>query len=161
MSSNSDIIPISEIDNGDGNLIVMVTQPSSMNKEATLTATLTKGGARDTKTFGPLTVIISDVGAIQQAMLSLTIGYGTGDRDTRVTGDIMLPAMGGDGVTISWASEPIGIVSTAEATLGEVTRPNDMDTMVHPHRNPYQRRCKRYENLPPSHHHHFGSRHKY
>ena len=128
ISSNSDIISVSEIDDRDRNLIGTVTRLRDMNTEVTLTATLTKGGASDTKEF-ILTVIITDAGAVEQAMRSLEISYGDGDSDARVTKDITLPTEL-NGVIIAWESEPIGIVSTAEATLGEVTRPNDMDTVV-------------------------------
>ena len=128
ISSNSDIIAISEIDDADGNLIGTVNRLRGMDTEVTLTATLTKRNASDTKLF-TLTIIITDVGALKNAIRNLAIGYGAGDDAGYVRGDITLPVEW-DGVTISWAAEPTGIVSTAEATLGEVTRPHDMDAEV-------------------------------
>ena len=107
----------------------VVTRPDDMNTNVVLTATLTKGMATDTTTF-PLTVIISDAGAVKQVKENLVIGYGTGDSATRVTKNVTLPLMetGDDGgrVDISWVSSPTGVISTA----GVVTRPGDMDTNV-------------------------------
>ena len=111
-----------------------VTRPDDMDTDVTLTATLSKGTAADqTKTFD-LVVIISVAGTntntINAVKTNLAIGYSGTDDATGVTANITLPTTGSDGVMISWASEPTGLVNTADATLGEVTRPSGMDTMV-------------------------------
>ena len=99
-----------------------VTRPD-MNTEVTLTATLTKNTARDTKTF-TLTALVApadDAAAVAQAKTILTIGYAQGDRVASVTQDLApLPTAGPDGVAISWASTQAAIISTA----GVVTQPH-------------------------------------
>ena len=94
-----------------------------MNTEVTLTATLTKNTARDTKTF-TLTALVApadDAAAVAQAKTILTIGYARGDRVASVTQDLApLPTAGPDGVAISWASTQAAIISTA----GVVTQPH-------------------------------------
>ena len=54
------------------------------------------------------------------------IGYAASDSAESVTQNIMLPATGENGVTISWASSDAASISTT----GTVTRPNDADTEV-------------------------------
>ena len=100
-----------------------VTRPGSgeSNAEVTLTATLTKNAASDTKEF-MLTVLAqpaSDEDAVTQAMRTLTITYASGDSAGSVTQDIALPTEGSDGVAITWASSDMGRVSN----VGAVTRP--------------------------------------
>ena len=106
-----------------------VTRPDDMNTDVTLTATLTKNTASDTKQF-PLTVIISasgaDTNAVTAAKNALMVGYTGGDGPTSVTGNVTLPTTGADGVSISWASSETSIISTG----GVVTRPDDMNTDV-------------------------------
>ena len=60
----------------------------------------------------------------------LQITYSSGDSDTGVREDLTLLTAGSDGVMIAWASAPTDIVSTADATLGVVTQPANMDTVV-------------------------------
>ena len=102
----------------------------------TLTATLSKGTgmemASDTKEF-MLTILTppaTNAIAVMLAKDRLQITYSSGDSDADVKGDLTLLTAGADGVMISWAAEPTGIVSTADATLGEVTRPANMHTVV-------------------------------
>ena len=106
-----------------------VTRPDDMNTDVTLTATLTKNAASDTKQF-PLTVIISvlgaDTAAVTAAKTALAVTYTSGDGPTSVTGNVTLPTTGADGVSISWASSHTGIIGTT----GAVTRPDDMTTDV-------------------------------
>ena len=107
----------------------MVTRPDDMNTDVTLTATLSKNTASDTKQF-PLTVIISvlgaDTAAVTAAKSALAVTYTSGDGPTSVTGNVTLPTTGADGVSISWASSDTGIIGTT----GAVTRPDDMTTDV-------------------------------
>ena len=106
-----------------------VTRPDDMNTDVTLTATLSKNAASDTKQF-PLTVIISvlgaDTAAVTAAKSALAVTYTSGDGPTSVTGNVTLPTTGADGVSISWASSDTGIIGTT----GAVTRPDDMTTDV-------------------------------
>ena len=105
-----------------------VTRPGSgeSNAEVTLTATLTKNAASDTKEF-MLTVLAqpaSDEDAVTQAMRTLTITYASGDSAGSVTRDITLPTEGSDGVAITWVSNnETAIDVTTTAGTGAVTRP--------------------------------------
>ena len=103
-----------------------VTRPDSANTAVTLTATLTKNTARDTRTF-TLTVIISEDGMdVEMAKDSLMIGYAAGNSRTSVTQDVTLPTAGANGVSISWESSDAARISTT----GTVTRPSDQNTQV-------------------------------
>ena len=136
-SDDSDAIAIAETADGDGNLLGTITRPSSMDTMVTLTATLSKRMGTEmasvTKEF-MLTILAppaTNAIAVMRAKDRLQITYSSGDSDAGVRGDLTLPSAELDEVMISWAAEPTGIVSTAEATLGEVTRPSSgMDTMV-------------------------------
>ena len=111
-----------------GNLWGWITRPSSMDTMVTLTATLTKNAAMGTKAF-MLTVLTepnTDTIAVARAKNRLEIIYRSGDSDTSVKGNLRLFRTGSDGVRISWASTPAGLVSNS----GAVTRPSNMDTMV-------------------------------
>ncbi|SDW71971.1 immunoglobulin-like domain-containing protein [Paenibacillus sp. CF384] len=86
----------------------------------TLTATITRGGASDTKTF-TLTVKElpqTDAQAVTAAKAALEVGYGSGDTSASVTQAVTLSATGQNGVTISWSSDDAAI----DATTGAVTR---------------------------------------
>ena len=113
-----------------------VTRPSGMDTMVTLTATLTKGTGTEmasvTKEFmlTILTAPATNAIAIMRAKDRLGITYSSGDSDTGVRENLILLTAGSDGVMISWAAEPTGIVSTADATLGVVTRPANMHTVV-------------------------------
>ena len=129
-SSHSEIIAISETDDEDGNRMGVVTRPESgeNNAEVTLTATLTKNEALDTKTFA-LTVLpepVSDDDTVMRAIANLAITYAGTDTAMSVAGNVTLPTAGSDGVMISWMSSDTSIISTA----GVVTRPDDMDMDV-------------------------------
>ena len=103
-----------------------VNRPDSANTAVTLTATLTKNEARDTRTF-TLTVIISEDGMdVEMAKDSLMIGYASGNSRTSVTQDVTLPTAGANGVSVSWASSDAARISTT----GTVTRTTDMNAMV-------------------------------
>ena len=103
-----------------------VTRPNDMDTEVTLTATLTKNTARDTIRFTLTVVISEDSIAVQRAKSALMIGYAAGDSAESVTQDIMLPATGENGVSVSWASSDAASISTT----GMVTRPSAADTEV-------------------------------
>ena len=68
----------------------------------------------------------SDKTAVMQAKDALAIGYADGDSMGSVTKKVTLPTKGSDGVTITWASSPTGIISTD----GTVTRPKHADVTV-------------------------------
>ena len=102
----------------------MVTRPGpgENHVEVTLTATLTKNDATDTKTFD-LTVLaepIRDEDAVTQAKEDLTITYAQDDSAGSVTGDITLPTEGTNEVMIIWASSNETAVNSG---TGMVTRP--------------------------------------
>ena len=103
-----------------------VSRPSTANTAVTLTATLTKNTARDTRTFA-LTVIISEDGMdVEMAKDSLMIGYAAGNSRTSVTQDVTLPTAGANGVSISWESSNAASISTT----GTVSRPSAANTEV-------------------------------
>ena len=120
----------------------VVRRSDNTNTNVTLTATLAKNAASDTKDF-ILTVLSraasqpsvggADGAAVMQAKENLEIGYRAGDSASSVTGDITLPTMGvGDdgednGVTIEWASSHGNLIDPG---TGMVTRPEGMDTEV-------------------------------
>ncbi|WP_139990451.1 S-layer homology domain-containing protein, partial [Paenibacillus paridis] len=101
-----------------------VTRPSytAGDKEVTLTATITKGGVTETKTF---TVQVkanpqTNAEAVADDKAALEVSFGSGDSATNVTKDLTLPATGASGTTITWSSND----STVIATDGKVTRPS-------------------------------------
>ncbi|WP_308637869.1 immunoglobulin-like domain-containing protein [Paenibacillus silvisoli] len=100
-----------------------VTRPAygAGNATVTLTATITKGTASETKTF-TLTVpelVQTDAEAVSAAKSTLVITYGGSDSATSVTQALMLPTTGLNGTTISWSSDAPSTISTT----GAVTRP--------------------------------------
>jgi len=96
----------------------VVTRPATTT-DVTLTATISKGSASDTKQF-PLTVLqITDAQAVAADKASLQITFASGDSASSVTQNLTLPTAGPNGTAISWASSNTGIVSTT----GVVTRP--------------------------------------
>ena len=102
----------------------VVVRPDNMNTTVTLTATLAKNDAMDTKTFDlvvMITAAAADAQAVANAKGALAIGYAQGDTAMSVTQNVSLPTAGSDGVVISWASSTPAIVSRA----GRVTRPPD------------------------------------
>ncbi len=102
-----------------------VTRPSSGDINVTLTATISKNGASDTKTF-PVTVKISDAGAVANDKAALAITYASGDNAGSVTQDLGLLDSGANGTTITWQSSPAGVI----ANDGTVTRPSSGDINV-------------------------------
>jgi|GEM_PF-3149299 len=100
-----------------------VTRPlyADGNQTVTLTATITKGGESDTKTFS-LTVIkqpISDSESVAADKTNLAVTYGAGDSAGSVTQSLTLPTSGANGTTISWSSSNTSYI----ANNGTVTRP--------------------------------------
>ncbi|MEC1772500.1 immunoglobulin-like domain-containing protein [Schinkia azotoformans] len=100
-----------------------VTRPANSAGDAsvTLTATITKGGATETKVFvvKVLKQAQTDVEAVANAKATLEIGYGAGDSINSVTQSVTLPIMGADGATITWNSDTPSVI----ANDGTVTRP--------------------------------------
>ncbi|MEK0317485.1 immunoglobulin-like domain-containing protein, partial [Cohnella sp. 56] len=91
------------------------------DQTVTLTATIKKGSATQTK---PFTVNVkalpeTDAEAVASAKAALVIGYATGDSATGVTQDVTLPTAGTNGTTVTWASNRLAVV----AADGTVTRP--------------------------------------
>ena len=100
-----------------------VTRPlyADGNQTVTLTATITKGGESDTKTFS-LTVIkqpISDSESVAADKTNLAVTYGAGDSAGSVTQSLTLPTSGANGTTISWSSSNTSYITND----GSVTRP--------------------------------------
>ncbi len=99
-----------------------VTRPAA-DATVTLTATITKNEASDTKTF-TLTVLkdagLSDTESVAAAKTALVITYAQGDSATSVTQDMTLPTTGASGTTISWTSSDTAV----NANDGAVTRPD-------------------------------------
>ncbi|MFF2093342.1 immunoglobulin-like domain-containing protein, partial [Paenibacillus sp. NPDC058174] len=92
------------------------------DKDVTLTATITKGGVTETKTF---TVKVkaslpTDAEAVADDKAALEVSFGSGDSATNVTKDLTLPAAGASGTTITWSSSDSNVI----ATDGKVTRPS-------------------------------------
>ncbi|PWK10219.1 immunoglobulin-like domain-containing protein [Tumebacillus permanentifrigoris] len=100
-----------------------VTPPAYLtgDQTVTLTATIVKNGASDTKTF-TVTVMKSaetDAEAVSVAKAALDVTYGGGDSATGVTQNVTLSPTGADGTTVTWASDMPGVI----ATDGTVIRP--------------------------------------
>ncbi|MFC5404740.1 immunoglobulin-like domain-containing protein [Cohnella soli] len=102
----------------------IVTRPSysAGDKEVTLTATITKGGVTETKTF---TVKVkanpqTNAEAVADDKAALEVSFGSGDSATNVTKDLTLPAAGASGTTITWSSSDATVVDED----GKVTRPS-------------------------------------
>ncbi len=116
-----------------GNLAVIsasgvVTRPvsDSTNMDVTLTATITKGAATDTRSF-TLKVLreLNNAEAVDADKDALDIDYADGDSMDRVAQDVTLPTDGTNGSGITWTSDP-AVISAS----GVVTRLDDSDTDV-------------------------------
>jgi formylglycine-generating enzyme required for sulfatase activity len=100
-----------------------VTRPAygSGNASVTLTATITKNAASDTKVFN-LTVIEApqtDTEAVAADLAVLSITYNGSDSAGSVTLDLGLSTSGSSGTTITWSSNVTAVI----AINGTVTRP--------------------------------------
>ncbi|MCR4735767.1 MAG: hypothetical protein K5829_12270 [Treponema sp.] len=101
----------------------VVTRPAYTESDAnvTLTATLSKGSASDTKAFeltvlkeaAPVDTSAEDVAALKEA---LAITFADGDSATSVTKNITLPS-GSNGVSVTWASSNASVVSATALLL--------------------------------------------
>lgn len=92
------------------------------NAAVTLTATVTRGDALDTKLF-EVTVLETpptDAQAVALAKTALEIGYQAGDSASNVTQDVTLSTTGLHGTTVAWASSRPAYVGTS----GAVARPS-------------------------------------
>jgi hypothetical protein len=101
-----------------------VTRPSytAGNAAVTLTATIKKGTATETKTF-TLTVVKlaqTDEEAVASAKTALVVGYAGSDTASSVTQNVTLSETGTDGTTVSWSSGNTAVI----AADGTVTRPS-------------------------------------
>jgi 2',3'-cyclic-nucleotide 2'-phosphodiesterase (5'-nucleotidase family)/endonuclease YncB( thermonuclease family) len=93
-----------------------------LNEDATvtLTATITKGNATDTKTFTVTVLKDADTQqALESAQQALQLQFATGDTANSVTQNLVLPAAGANDTTITWATSNANLVSES----GVVTRP--------------------------------------
>ncbi len=100
---------------GDG---VLIRNGSDTN--VTLTATLTKGGLSDTKTFDVTVKAISAALArLQSIAEALTFEKLTDEPIDRVTGNLTLPVSIYGGATVSWTSSDTSVINTD----GTVLRP--------------------------------------
>ena len=113
-----------------------VNRPNDQDTQVTLTATLTKNEASDTKSFTLTVILLEDAAAVQQAKSALMLTYAAGDSQISVTQDVMLPTAGANGVSISWETSDAARISTT----GTVNRPNDQNTQVTLTANPHQKR---------------------
>ncbi|WP_136607869.1 immunoglobulin-like domain-containing protein [Paenibacillus dokdonensis] len=98
-----------------------VVRPAD-GKTVTLTATITNGDAKDTKTF---TLFVkarpkTDQESVELDKADLNIDYHEGEDENNVASDIVLPKQGDHGTEVIWTSEPEGYVDPA---TGKVTRP--------------------------------------
>ena len=105
-----------------------VTRPAIGAGDATvtLTATISKETASDTKTF-VVTVKqeVDPADALAEAVDALDVGYVAGDSASSVTADVTLVTSGLNGTTVSWASN-----NAAISTSGAVTRSETEDVTV-------------------------------
>ncbi|WP_139999673.1 immunoglobulin-like domain-containing protein [Paenibacillus paridis] len=88
----------------------------------TLTATITKGGEQETKTFTVNVLKLTtfnDGESVETDTTSLSVGFVPGDSAASVTQSLSLPLTGANGTTIAWSSSE----STVIATNGTVNRP--------------------------------------
>ena len=102
----------------------MVTRPShdASDVTVTLTATITKGTASDTKSFTVKVIKISntDNEAVMVAKEALSIMFAPGDSAENVTQNLTMSITGADGTTINWTSNSPEIITST----GSVNRPS-------------------------------------
>ena len=101
-----------------------VTRPTFAQgtTQVTLTATLSRGIATNTKRFILTVTELAnpDIQTVSDASNALMIGYTSPDTSERsVTTNVTLPTSGDGGVSISWMSSNTNVITTD----GEVTRP--------------------------------------
>ncbi|RXT04584.1 hypothetical protein EIZ39_20435 [Ammoniphilus sp. CFH 90114] len=103
---------------------------SAGDATVTLTATIAKGAATETKTFvvKVLKQSQTDAEAVANAKGALAVGYTAGDSASGVTQDLTLATMGADGTTITWSSNKPSVITAT----GKVNRPvkTSSDEMV-------------------------------
>ncbi|WP_185602350.1 S-layer homology domain-containing protein [Paenibacillus sp. 598K] len=101
-----------------------VTRPTygMEDQVVTLTATITKGTASNTRTFTVTVKVLpqTDAQAVAAAKNALVVGYITGDSANSVTADVTLPTTGASDTAISWSSSDTSVI----ATNGAVARPS-------------------------------------
>ncbi|MCR4431500.1 MAG: S-layer homology domain-containing protein [Tepidanaerobacteraceae bacterium] len=103
-----------------------VTRPSYSqgDKHVTLTATVSKGTASDTRTFD-LTVKAleqtdAEAVAADKEALTFNVIKGANTAPDNITSDLVLPASGASGTTITWESSDTSVIGND----GKVTRPS-------------------------------------
>ncbi|WP_368666368.1 immunoglobulin-like domain-containing protein, partial [Ammoniphilus sp. CFH 90114] len=94
---------------------------SAGDATVTLTATITKGVAIETKTFvvKVLKQSQTDAEAVANAKGALAVGYTAGDSASGVTQDFTLATMGADGTSVTWSSDNPAVI----AADGTISRP--------------------------------------
>ena len=103
-SDNGNAIAIAETANEDGNLLGTITRPSDMHTVVTLTATLTKGGASDTREF-MFTVLVDkliDIESVAQLIAMRHDADGDGEVDDTSNQTAYEAAFPGLDTTIDW-----------------------------------------------------------
>jgi ABC-type oligopeptide transport system substrate-binding subunit len=104
----------------------VVTRPAEglANAQVVLFATLTKGAASATKSFTftviAMPVLVTDQDFVDEAKLSLGIGFVASESETNVKSNLSLPTFDGQ-VIITWSSSNAAYVSNA----GFVVRPEE------------------------------------
>jgi alpha-tubulin suppressor-like RCC1 family protein len=109
---------------------VVIRKPDA-DANVVLTATITKTSiantpVTETKTFPAITVLQSELGAINEEKEVLVLGYSGGETNVRVTQNLTLPITGMNDTTIKWASNSPTVISTG----GVVKRPTTADKAV-------------------------------
>lgn len=97
-----------------------VTRSLVATETVTLTATISKGDAQESKTF--TVTVLQDTEtqqALEAAQQALQLQFATGDTANSVSQNLVLPTSGASDTTISWTSSNSNLVSTD----GVVTRP--------------------------------------
>jgi hypothetical protein len=101
-----------------------VLRPSYTQGDATvtLTATISKGSATDTKTFTLKVVKLAQTNAeaVAEAKDAVTVGYAGSDSAASVTQNVTLNTSGTSGTTVAWSSDKVGVI----AANGAVVRPS-------------------------------------
>lgn len=124
----------------------VVTRPAytGSNVVLTLTATIVKNSASDTRIFTitVLKVAATDAQCVADDKAALTIGYGGSDNSSSVTQNILLLTSGSSGTAISWSNTSVitntGVVTRPDYYAGNativltatITKNSDSDTKV-------------------------------
>jgi hypothetical protein len=104
----------------------VVVKPSGSNASVTLTATISKGAASDTKEFNAIVLQNADTSNVATDKAALSVGLGSNPDLEDVTTNLTLSTSGSNGTSISWQSSSTGVVSNS----GVVSRPSESNASV-------------------------------